>query len=134
MSFDIDERADALAIEDDGVVISILDENDEPALKDDGSPVTITMAGMNSQRYRKAEAWQRKAIRAFGRMMTGDEQLTMQSEFIARCVIAWDGFTSKGVLLALTIENIVNVFTKLAYVQRQAERGMGDRARFLVKG
>jgi hypothetical protein len=132
--FDIAQKETALAIEDEGLTFQLLDENDEPAVED-GKPVTWTVCGMNSRQYRKAEAWQRKQFQMLaGRKQTGDQQLLMQSEFVARCSLGFsDNFADNGVPLPFTTENAAKILSRLPFVQKQVEQAIGDRARFLAR-
>lgn len=134
MAFDIAQREEALTIEDTGLALPILDEENEPALDDQGNPVTITICGMNSQAYKKAENWQRKQLRALGMMQQTPEQADlMQSEFVARCCKGWSGFTDRGESQSFSTENAKNMFQRLPFVQRQVEAAMGNHSRFLPK-
>lgn len=131
MGFDIAVKEQELAAEDLGVVIKILDAAGEPALADDGSPVTWTVCGINSKQYRKATLWQRKVFQALGgRKMTGDEALDMQSEFVARCSKSFSGFTENGAPLSFSVETATNILSRLPFIQRQVEQAMGDHAGF----
>lgn len=134
MSFDISAKEAALAIEDDGLTINILDENGEPAIEDD-KPVTWTVCGMNSRQYRKAELWQRRQYQSFGgRKISPEEQMQMQSEFVARCSKGYsDNFTDNGAPLPFSVENATKILSRLAFVQKQVEQAIGDRARFLAQ-
>jgi hypothetical protein len=131
---DIVQKEQALAIEDEGLVIPILDENDEPAVEN-GVPVTWTVCGRNSKQYRKAEAWRRKQYQmTAGRKLTGDEQLLMDSEFVARCSLGYSAnWTEGGKPLPFSTENATKILSRLPFVQAQVELAIGDRARFLSR-
>lgn len=133
--FDIDVKAKALEVEDEGLVVEILDETGDPAFDAEGNPVTVKVAGEYSTKYRKAEEWQRKTLmRLRGKEQTGAESLAMQAELVARCVLGWSGFSQNGVLLPFTTANATMVFTKLPFVRKQVESAMGDHASFFKKG
>lgn len=145
---DLTETADSLAIEDEGMVVEIDDENGKPAwfggtltgvdeageeIWEGRQRVTITQCGMNSKRYRRAESWLQKEFRRIGRKLTDDESLAARLGFLARCAIRWAGFTDKGQPFPFTTENVIAVYTGLPFVYRQMDAAMGDRERFFKK-
>jgi hypothetical protein len=147
---DIERTEQALAIEDDGIVIEIMDERGNPAMyggtavtQDDGTvvtegelPVTITVAGTYSKKYRKAIEWQRQQVLAMrGKKMAGEQSLRMLSELVARCTIRWPlgAFTLGGGPLPFSVENGTTLYTRLPLVQEQVEAGMSDHAGFIAK-
>lgn len=133
--FDIDVKAKALEAEDEGIVVEILDELGDPALDADGNPVTVTVAGEYSNKYRKAEEWQRKTLmRLRGKEQTGAESIAMQSELVARCTLAWSGFMQNGAVLPFTTANATMAFSKLPFVRKRVESAMSDHASFFAKG
>jgi hypothetical protein len=133
--FDIDLNAKALSVEDEGIVVEIMDPQGDPALDADGKPVTVTVAGEYSAKYRKAEEWQRKTLmRQRGKEQTGAESLAMQSEFVARCTLGWSGFTQNGETLSFSTENATMAYSKLPFVRKRVESAMSDHAAFFAKG
>lgn len=135
MAFDIDVKAKVLDLEDEGLVVEIMDELGDPALDDAGQPVTVTVAGEYSNRYRKAEEWQRKTLmRLRGKEQTGAESIAMQSELVARCVLAWSGFTQNGASVPFSTATATMVFSRLSFVRKQVESSMSNHAAFFSKG
>jgi hypothetical protein len=135
MAFDVEAKAELLKVEDDGIVVEILDEMGDPALDADSNPVTVTVAGEYSNKYRKAEEWQRKTLmRLRGKDQTGAESIAMQSELVARCCLGWSGFSNKGTPLPFSTENATLAFSKLPFVRKRVESAMSDHAAFFAKG
>lgn len=145
MTFDIAVQAKEIALEDEGKVVHILDANGDPAFyggteveQSDGSkvienaqPVTWTICGINSKQWRKAEAWQRKAMRVFhGREQTDAEHQEHQAEFVARCSLGNAGFGENGQPLPFTTANATKILVTLPYIRRQLEGVMGNHAGF----
>lgn len=131
MAFDIAVQEQALAVEDTGVTLKILDADGEPAVQDDGSPVTWTVCGINSKQYRKAGYWQRKVFQALGgRKQTAEESAAMECEFVARCSLSFAGFTNQGVKVAFSTENATDILSRLPFIMRQVQQAMGDHAGF----
>ena len=133
--FDVDQNAQALSVEDEGIVVEIMDAQGDPILDADSKPVTVTVAGEYSTKYRKAEEWQRKTLmRQRGKEQTGAESLLMQAEFDARCCLGWSGLTQAGQALGFSTENATMAFSKLPFVRKRVESAMSDHAAFFAKG
>lgn len=132
MAFDIAANEQEIAVEDTGVTINILDAAGEPALQEDGSPVTWTVCGINSKQYRKAGHWQRKVFQALGgRKQTGEEATAMECEFVARCSLGFAGFTNKGAPVSFSTETATDILNRLPFIMRQVQQAMGDHAGFI---
>jgi hypothetical protein len=131
---DINATEQALSIEDEGITIEILDAKGDPAVDAAGQPVTITVAGSYSKKYRRAQEWQRQQLIALrGKKQTGEQALRMQSAFVARCTIRWSGFTRDQAELPFTVENAADLYDRLSFVQEQVEQGISDHVGFFAK-
>jgi hypothetical protein len=137
-----------LTAEDEGAIVEILDQNDEPAMfggttvEKDGEtviegaqPVTVRVIGMNSKGYAKAEAWQNQQIQARrGRNATEKQQREEFAGFLARCMRGWAGFFNEdGSELPFTTENATEVLLALPFVRRQVASAVGNGRLFHSK-
>jgi hypothetical protein len=86
-------QCDGLAAQEDlGVVVHLDDPvTGEPATYGDGQPVTLTVAGSYSQRFREAEAKRLAQWAKQRRAPKGAEIQDSQRETVVACVLAWDG-------------------------------------------
>lgn len=139
--FDLSTAPDLGAIEDEGQVVHIRDEMDEPMYHGKGAdekPVTITVVGTYSKTYLDVtRAQQRKLGKRLGR--GGDMTELAEGnalEAIAACVKAWDGFLSDGKPFPCTRPNAAVLLSssKAQHIRRQVEHAMGDHERFFKKG
>ena len=129
--FDIGGNAkEQVALEDEGVVVHITNANGEPLYFGDKQPVTITVAGTYSKRYREAE----RAVtsRRFKGNRTPDIDAIRKEalNLTAECVLAWDGFFDGGKVLECSKANVVKVLDGFPWVLQQVEVAMGDHAGF----
>ena len=129
---------DVTASEDAGTVLPLRDAaGDLMTYGPDARPVTLTIAGSYSQRYRDAE-------KAFGvrvnklRSRGADDEIgkLMAKRAVAlagACVLAWDGFfvdANETTPLACTPDNAEAVFNAAPWLFDQALGRMFDHAGF----
>lgn len=133
---DFNTAPDIVGREDAGVVVHLHDEaGEELFYTPDGSeeerPVTITMAGSYSSRFRKAqEAQTTRVVNKKNVHVTGALLRVQKIELTAACFLAWDGFFEGGVPIECDKENVLEAFKKYPFVLEQAEAAMGDHAGF----
>jgi len=104
--------------------------------QDDGSPVTITLAGSDSERYRKAERsnQNRRLKNSAGRRgltVTSEELENDNLEVLAAATVAWAGIVLHGESLDCTVANARKVFKEIPWAREQAEQFVAERANFL---
>lgn len=105
-------------------------------LQDDNTPVTVTLAGQDSDRFKKADrkiSNRRLATSASGqRLKLTAEGIDSDSlERLVACTISWSGIGWGGGEKECTPENAREAYTKLPWLREQAEAFIGDRANFL---
>lgn len=133
--FDISTAVPVADLENDGIVVELRDVNNDPMYwKDDAGvehPVTITVAGSYSHRYRRAtEAQQTRVMKKRNPQITGELLGKQRLEIVAACVLAWSGFVHKGKPWACEKENVMHVLTAAPYIREQVESAMEDHAAF----
>lgn len=131
---DVTQAATTAEREDAGIVVHV-EEADHTLAQENGKPVTITVAGTYSTRYRKAFEAQRRRI--FGRVRRrpdADDAYRQALELVAACVISWEGFTNNGQPYPCTPANAVALFEQAPWILRQVEDAMEDHERFFRPG
>ena len=117
--------------EDEGTEVHIRDANDEKQFfgpKND-QPVTITVVGTYSSRYRRLVAANRdRAIKR--RSLDGDDLEQRSLDLVAGCIIAWDGFTAGSQPYPLTKANAVALLDACPWIREQVEAAMNNHALF----
>lgn len=131
--------------EDEGNTIHLRDENDEllyhrppgSGPKAEPLPVTITMAGTYSKKYRRARAAQMTKTVKKGRSgairITGELLEEQRDELVATCALAWDGFYSASKPVPCNKQNATDHFQAMPWIRDQAEEAMNDHEAF-IKG
>jgi len=106
--------------------------------QDDGRPITITLAGVDSERYRKAQrALTNQRLKMGGRRggagtLTAEELESAGLETLVACTVAWDGIILDGQALECNPANARTLYARLPWVRDQADEFMGERANFLT--
>lgn len=133
--------ADIAAQEDEGVVVHIDDPvTGEPAYYGtDRKPVTVTVAGSYSQRFRDAEARRLAKWAKQRRTPKGAEVSESQIETTAACILGWDGIFDKpvedgGAPLPCTPENAQRLLKVANAIYQQLWEAMHDHERFFGTG
>ena len=127
--FDLNSEKAAVAREDEGIVVHITNSKGEPMHFGDGQPVTVTVAGTYSKRYRDAE--RERVDRRFKGRQPNIETIRRDAlEITADCVLAWSGFFDNGKPLDCIRSNVVKVLDGVPWVREQVEKAMEDHAGF----
>jgi Mg-chelatase subunit ChlI len=118
--------------EDEGVEVHIADESGEKQYYGEkgDQPVTITVVGTYSARYRRAvEASRDKSIKRRSAIdaRTLDDQAL---ETIAGCILDWRGFTNGTDVYPYTRANAVALLEACPWIREQVENAMSDHAAF----
>ena len=141
--FELGSAAPVADLEDAGTVVHLCGLDDElmfftpegPKAKE--QPVTITVAGSYSKRYRRAQnAQTTRAIKGGGRRgsrITGESLREQRENLAAACVLAWEGFFDAGKPLDCTRENAAMVFERATWILEQVEAAQVDHASFFAK-
>ena len=136
--FNLQSAAPTSAKEDEGTPVELHDADGEPIMQGllNDKPVTITVVGTYSQKYRKATDVARdKQLKRRRAMLTGDELQKQQLDITASCVLSWDGVNAdeKGTPLPCTKENVIAVLVAAPWIREEVEAAMNDNARFFGK-
>jgi len=133
--FDLGAAKPVAALEDEGQTIEIRDIDGEVMTWTDGDgkahPVTITVAGSYSTRYRRAqEAQITRTMKRRNPQITGEALGKQRLEVVAACVLAWTGFANKGKPLPCDKDNVMFVLEAAPWIREQVEGAMEDHAGF----
>lgn len=136
--FDIKQMGDAAASrEEEGVVVHVTDAEDTPQFYDtpegERLPVTITVAGAHSTRFRRVEEniRQRKLKPS---KLTGQAIYMENIEKAAACTLAWQGFVVNDQPIRCDAANAKVLYMACPWVYDQVLEAMHDHARFFGHG
>lgn len=131
---DLDEL---IVPEDDGAKLALNDPNGEPLLYD-GKPVTITLAPMDSIRWRKAVdiVGDRRIKTANPKTGTSVKSMSEQREdqafMLASVTLAWENVAFDGGLKDCTLPNAKKLYMhpRLGWITRQVDEFLGEQRNF----
>lgn len=123
---DILSKFDTVSSANDGAKLELTDANGAAVLKEDGTPLTITLLGKDSDVWIKAENAARNRRLAQGpRMKLTAEALESEAiQALAKVTVAWD------LDAPCTYEEAVKVYTRYPLIREQVDLFVADRANF----
>lgn len=121
---------------DEGAVMEVRHPVTNEVLKqDNGEPVTITLAGRDSDRVKRLQRATLDRRLAGGRRrnlsFTADEIDKNRLEELVALTLGWSGIVLRGSLIEPTAENARDLYQTVDWVREQAEEFVDDRANFL---
>ena len=123
---------DVAAHEDEGQVVKLMDHDGEPLLYGaDDKPVTVTVAGSYSTRYRRAVDKQRRQMLKRPRSKVSAEELFENTiEIEAACVLAWEGIVDGDAVVECNPENAAMMLSTVPWFREQVQVAIEDHAGF----
>lgn len=126
----VDQIAEA---EDQGTIVHIHDVEERPMFYRDANgqekPVTITVTGTQSRRYRSVEASIRRR-KLKSRSLTGEALHADNIDRAAACTIAWEGILDHGQPVECNRQNAARLYKAAPWVLDQIAEAMNDHSRF----
>jgi hypothetical protein len=128
---------DTSATSEAGVVMEVRHPTTDAVLKQpNGQPVTVTLAGEDSERYRRA--WRESTDRKL-KMQQRGRQVSISAEsveadaveILVACTIGWSGIGMDGAPLEFSPDNARKIYARLRWLREQADSFISDRANFL---
>jgi len=116
--------------------VALVMPNYVPILFDDGTPMTITMNGLYSEKYRSEQDAQQavrlKRVQASGGKVTitPEEMRQDRLNFVVSMVDSWD-IQLDGAKPKCTPATIREVFARLPFIYEQCDRALEDGQSFL---
>lgn len=129
--FDLSAAEPVAAREDEGLVVHVHGPDGGPLYFGGDKPVTVTVAGTYSARYRRAEeavATRRLKARRASLDAAGLRRDALEVQ--AACVLAWSGFFRDGKPIDCTKDNVIAALKAAPWLQTQIETAMEDHAGF----
>ena len=127
---------DIAKVSDEGAKCVLVHPVTQQILRDaDGNEVSITLAGTDSEAYRKA---QRKLINkrlaAKGKGTITAEQVDADDlQILGDCTLSWEGLLVDGVQLVCSASAAIKLYSdpRFPWIREQATAFMNDRANYL---
>ena len=126
MGFDL-KNLDVVSLANTGTTVDIVHP-----VTGDPLGIKVTVAGMDSDLYRKA---QRKILNKRlndKKFKTRAEELENESiDLLAHCTMSWEGVEEDGVVVPFTVDNAKKVYRTYPWMKEQVDVAIGDRGNFL---
>ena len=130
--FDMAEMSAALSAEDEGVKVHIRGPDDRPMYYrrgEEAAPVTITICGVNSSRYRQEESRiRRRKLRPS--KITGELVYEDGIEKAAACTLSWEGIVNRGEPVRCDRHNAAEMYKRFPFLLDQVTEAMQDHSLF----
>jgi hypothetical protein len=123
----------AIKSSEDGAVLHLKDMAGKLAYAEDGSPVTIRLAGTDSARWRKAndKIGNDRLERARSGTKASIEELGEENALlVASVTLGWSGIVVDGKPWDFTVDNAKKLYLTAAFVYEQVNDFVGKRANF----
>lgn len=122
---------DPVSLANEGAVLELRDVSGGALLQSDGSPVTLTLLGADSDVYVKASnALTNRALRNRGRQnITAESALTDQISLLAKATTGWSGIGIGEEITAFSEDNAKRLY-RVAFIREQAQEFISDRGNF----
>ncbi len=119
----------------EGATLTVLHPATRLPLGTEDRPITITLAGVDSDQYRaasQAATNRRMEVASRKRQYTLDAaQVDAEAiELVVACVIGWEGVTLDGQELPCTPANARRLFEECPWLRADCEAFIGDRSHF----
>lgn len=125
-------QLDTTPVANEGVKLELRGPDDAPLRKSDGSPITITVLGKDSDAFvRQSNANANRYLNQKGRAKLSAEALKGEGiSLLAKCTVDWDGIMVEGETLDCTYDNAVKLYDRFAFIREQVDEFIGDRSNF----
>lgn len=126
MSFDLSEL-NTVELANKGAVVNIT----HPSTGDDLG-IKITVAGSDSDLYRKAQRKIMNKRLADKKMKTRVEEIENESlELLAQCTMTWEGVKEGGSEVPCTFDNAKRLYKTYPWLKEQVDQAISDRGLYL---
>jgi len=127
--FDLGQAQATVDREDEGIAVHIKDQTGKPMYFGDDEPVTWTVVGTYSKRYRKALDASATKLR----QRKSDDIAALREDaldLVAECSLGWTGFFENGAPLTFSKANALKVLKLAHWIREQIETAMEDHEGF----
>lgn len=125
---------DTAELANQGSVLELRDPAGNPVLQDDGTPVTLTLLGEDSDvvtRISNANANQfLRGTTGSGQAITAEMSRTNEIAKLAAATVAWSGIVIDGEAVTFSPEAAKALYRRFPWIRDQARVFIGDRANF----
>lgn len=105
----------------------------QPATAHDGTPMTITVVGMDSPEFlsHQRRAVNKRLAKGTRSKITAEQIEAEATETLAACIKGWTGFYLKGEVVEYSPKKALELMRSLPHLRRQVDEFIGDTANFM---
>lgn len=124
---------DTVSASNEGAILELRGPDGAALFQEDGSPITITLLGPDSDAYTQASnILTNRALRSRGKaQITAESALTDQISLLAKITTAWAGIKVAGETWTCNSENVKRFYRAYPFVRDQVQEFVADRGNFL---
>lgn len=122
---------DTADLANEGAVMPVHGPDGQPVLQEDGSPVTLTLLGDDSDALVKFDRITTNAHLRGSQTITAELAEAKQINRLARACVGWTGVILDGEPLKHSEDSAKVLFKRFRWLRQQAAMFISDRANFL---
>lgn len=125
---------DTAELANQGALLELRDPAGNPVLQEDGSPVTLTLLGEDSDvvtqvNNRNANQFLR-GTSAGGQAVTAEMSRTNEINKFATATVGWSGIVVDGEVVTFSLDAAKALYRRFPWIRDQVRTFIGDRANF----
>lgn len=122
---------DTADLANEGAVMPVHGPDGQPVLQDDGSPVTLTLLGDDSDVLVRFDRITTNEHLRGSKAITAELAEAKQINRLARACVGWSGVVLEGEALKHSEDNAKALFKRFRWLRQQAAMFISERANFL---
>jgi hypothetical protein len=125
-AYDLEENSEK------GAVMEIMNPiAGTPFLDDKGKPITITLAGQDSERFMNAQRKQtQNMIDRRGKIKKDLSPIENTAQILAACTVSWHGIDWEGKALPCNYANALMLYREKHFIREQADTFVSERENY----
>lgn len=128
-------KLDLQTAADEGAVMELRHPSTHEILVDDGEPVTITLLGQDSRKWKQMVRQNLDKRLKKNRQVLKSAQIEEENiDILAACTLAWTGIEYDGEVLECNRANAKKVYSNVSWILEQAMDFTGERSNYLGEG
>ncbi len=133
---DLSDFSKVTAAAEEGAILEVKDPIGDPILQPGGKPVTITLAGMESNKFRKARNvignryLKQSGGARYPFAQTTEAAIDDQAFQLASVTLSWEGIVDEGQPIECNAVNAKRLYIKYDFLRRQVDEFVGEQRNF----
>lgn len=116
---------------EEGAVMNLKDPAGNILRQDDGTPITITLAGVHSPRWTRAQDALQNRIMSMKEKRDAAEMRSDRCGLLAAATLSWSGIVIDGVATEFSAKNAKSVYLRFRWIADQVDEFVAQKENFL---